>query len=65
MLVVGSRGLGNALKRAIMGSVSSYCVQHADCAVLVVSATTLKALAQAEEEEAAGATMPQPQDAAH
>ena len=65
VLVVGSRGLGNALKRAVMGSVSSYAVQHADCAVLVVSAPTLKALAQAEEAEAAGATTPQPQDAAH
>jgi nucleotide-binding universal stress UspA family protein len=63
VLVVGSRGLGNALKRAVMGSVSSYAVQHAGCAVLVVSAPTLKALAQAEaaEAEAADATKQQQQ----
>ena len=61
VLVVGSRGLGNALKRAVMGSVSSYCVQHAGCAVMVVSAPTLKALAAVEAVEAAGAPTPQQQ----
>ena len=55
ILVVGSRGLGGALKRAVMGSVSSYAVQHAACAVLVVSAPTLKALVRMEEAEAAAA----------
>ena len=55
VLVVGSRGLGGALKRAVMGSVSSYVVQHAPCAVFIVSAPTLKKLAQAEEVTAAAA----------
>jgi nucleotide-binding universal stress UspA family protein len=64
VLVVGSRGLGNALKRAVMGSVSSYAVQHAGCAVLVVSAPTLKALVHAEEAEAAAEPMPQQQETA-
>jgi hypothetical protein len=51
VLLVGSRGLGGALKRAVLGSVSTYAVQHAACAVLVVAAPVLKALARAEESE--------------
>ncbi|GAB4840311.1 hypothetical protein Ancab_021077 [Ancistrocladus abbreviatus] len=35
LLVVGNHGRG-ALRRAFLGSVSSYCVQHAKCPVLVV-----------------------------
>ncbi|WCJ24501.1 Adenine nucleotide alpha hydrolases-like superfamily protein [Euphorbia peplus] len=35
MLVLGDRRLGR-IKRAIQGSVSSYCVQYATCPVLVV-----------------------------
>lgn len=35
VVVVGSRGRG-ALKRALLGSVSSYVMHHAPCAVLVV-----------------------------
>lgn len=34
-LVVGSHGYGAAL-RAVLGSVSSYCVRHAKCPVLVI-----------------------------
>ena len=34
-LVVGTRGHG-ALAGAVMGSVSTYCVHHADCPVVVV-----------------------------
>ena len=49
VLVVGSRCLGGALKRAVMGSVSSYAVQHAPCAVFIVSAPALKALSQEAE----------------
>eukprot|EP01135_Chromosphaera_perkinsii_P001201 Nk52_evm12s161 gene=Nk52_evmTU12s161 len=35
MLVVGSRGLGK-LKKAIIGSVSSYCLYNVPCPVLIV-----------------------------
>ncbi|KAK9276975.1 hypothetical protein L1049_006514 [Liquidambar formosana] len=35
LLVIGYRGMG-VLKRAIIGSVSNYCVQNAKCPVLVV-----------------------------
>lgn len=35
VVVVGARG-GNAVSRALLGSVSSYVVEHAPCAVLVV-----------------------------
>lgn len=34
-LVVGSQGHG-ALAEAVLGSVSAYCVRHADCPVVVV-----------------------------
>uniref|UniRef100_A0A7S2ABC7 UspA domain-containing protein n=1 Tax=Stereomyxa ramosa TaxID=1078864 RepID=A0A7S2ABC7_9EUKA len=34
VMVVGTRGLGT-IKRLFLGSVSSYCVQHAKCDVLV------------------------------
>jgi nucleotide-binding universal stress UspA family protein len=37
VLAVGSRGRG-AIRRALLGSVSSYVVQNAPCAVLVVRA---------------------------
>ncbi|GAB4828853.1 hypothetical protein Ancab_018512 [Ancistrocladus abbreviatus] len=35
LLVVGNQGRG-AVQRALLGSVSGYCVQHAKCPVLVV-----------------------------
>lgn len=35
ILVIGRRGMG-ALKRFVMGSTSKYCVEHADCDVLVI-----------------------------
>lgn len=35
MLVLGSHGYG-ALKRVVLGSVSDYCVHHAQCPVVVV-----------------------------
>ncbi|MFE9749377.1 universal stress protein [Saccharothrix saharensis] len=38
LLVVGSRGAG-PIRGALLGSVSSYCVNHASCPVVVVRAT--------------------------
>eukprot|EP01018_Ginkgo_biloba_P029616 Gb_01438 [translate_table: standard] len=35
LLVLGSHGYG-MVKRALLGSVCNYCVQHARCVVLVV-----------------------------
>ncbi|KAJ7008147.1 hypothetical protein D5086_005272 [Populus alba] len=35
VLVVGSHGYG-AIKRAVLGSVSDYCVHHANCTVMIV-----------------------------
>lgn len=35
LLVVGSRGAG-PIREVLLGSVSSYCVQHASCPVVVV-----------------------------
>ncbi|CAM8952093.1 unnamed protein product [Rhodiola kirilowii] len=35
LLVMSSRGLG-AIKRAFLGSVSDYCVHHANCPILIV-----------------------------
>src|SRR5690242_2952827 len=35
LLVLGSRGLG-FVKKMLLGSVSDYCVSHAECPVLIV-----------------------------
>ena len=44
LLVVGSRGLTGSLRRMALGSVSSYCLTHAVCPILVVSAAVLTSL---------------------
>ncbi|KAH9611318.1 hypothetical protein KSS87_008506 [Heliosperma pusillum] len=44
LLVMGSHGYG-LLTRAIMGSVSNHCVQHASCPVLVVKMHNSEAFA--------------------
>lgn len=59
VLVCGSRGLGGTLKRAVLGSVSSYLMQHAPCAVLIVSAPVLKALVRDAQREAEEDTLAQ------
>ena len=65
VLVVGSRGLGGALKRTVLGSVSSYAVQHAGCAVLVVSAPVLQRLARGDASEAQPEAAAQQAETAH
>ncbi|HEX7745199.1 MAG TPA: universal stress protein [Micromonosporaceae bacterium] len=39
LLVVGNRGLGT-FSAALLGSVASYCIQHASCPVVVVRGPT-------------------------
>ncbi|KAJ0053124.1 hypothetical protein Pint_00981 [Pistacia integerrima] len=41
MLVLGSHGYG-AIKRAVLGSVSDYCVHHAHCTVTIVKKPKIK-----------------------
>ncbi|KAF6142440.1 hypothetical protein GIB67_039404 [Kingdonia uniflora] len=41
MLVLGSHGYG-AIKRALLGSVSDYCVHHAHCTVMIVKKPKIK-----------------------
>ncbi|XP_027117480.1 universal stress protein PHOS34-like [Coffea arabica] len=41
ILVLGSHGYG-AIKRAVLGSVSDYCVHHAHCTVMIVKKPKIK-----------------------
>ena len=36
LLILGTRGIKGTLKRALLGSVSSYCLAFAPCPVIVV-----------------------------
>ena len=42
LLVMGTRGIQENLKRAVLGSVSSYCLAYANCPVVVVGADTAR-----------------------
>lgn len=42
LLVMGTRGMQGNLKRAVLGSVSSYCLSYANCPVLVVGTETAR-----------------------
>jgi nucleotide-binding universal stress UspA family protein len=46
LLVVGSRGLGG-FRKALLGSVSHECAQHASCPVLIVPSSSAPAAARA------------------
>lgn len=45
LLVIGTRGLQGNLKRAVLGSVSSYCLSYANCPVIVVGTEVAKEVA--------------------
>eukprot|EP00126_Sphaerothecum_destruens_P014124 Sdes_comp24262_c0_seq1m22260 len=49
-LIIGSHGYGS-IKRALLGSVSTYCVHHCKCPVLVVRGTELTQKFQQEYDE--------------
>ncbi|KAI9184602.1 hypothetical protein H9P43_003661 [Blastocladiella emersonii ATCC 22665] len=53
VIVMGSRGLG-AIKRTLLGSVSSYLAQNASCPVIIVRDTDKFHAAEAEAEKAGG-----------
>lgn len=55
LLVVGSRGLG-PIAELVLGSVSSYCVHHASCPVVVVRGPTNERVR--EERPARGPALP-------
>ena len=47
LLVLGTRGIKGTLKRALLGSVSSYCLAFAPCPVIVVPGAVAHAAALA------------------
>jgi nucleotide-binding universal stress UspA family protein len=51
LLVMGTRGIKGNLKRAVMGSVSSYCLSFANCPVLVVPSDVARESAGPESGE--------------
>ena len=51
LLVMGTRGIKGNLKRAVMGSVSSYALSFANCPVLVVPADVAREAAGPEDDD--------------
>lgn len=56
LLVMGSRGIKGNLKRAVIGSVTSYCLSYANCPVIVVPRDVAEEVAGPSADVMAAAT---------